>query len=191
MGNRSAVGEQYVELQPNANGEPYLEDGSEIEQSQTEIPITSSKWLTDTQRLVELGRKQDLRTVVSEFGAAFKDGGDDLEPAHRHLDVVHRHRERELRAHPRLIRDSNTVLGTQLDKASAIRSFARDLALFSDTLAASDGDLRRVIANGSATATQLRTFLEENKVDLGEAHQQPGHHRRDPGPAPRRAWRWC
>ena len=27
VGNRSAVGEQYVELQPQADGEPYLEDG--------------------------------------------------------------------------------------------------------------------------------------------------------------------
>ena len=60
------------------------------------------------------------------------------------------------------------MLSTQLDKASAIRSFARDLALVSDTLAASDGDLRRVIANGGATATQLRPFLEENKVDLAK-----------------------
>ena len=32
----------------------------------------------------------------------------------------------------------------------------------------SDPDLRRVIENGSATANQLRTFLEQNKVDLGQ-----------------------
>ena len=35
-------------------------------------------------------------------------------------------------------------------------------------MADSDPDLRRVIENGSATANQLRTFLEENKVDLGQ-----------------------
>ena len=60
------------------------------------------------------------------------------------------------------------MLGTQIDKTSAIKSFSRDLSLFSDTLAASDPDLRRVIENGSATANQLRSFLEENKVDLGQ-----------------------
>jgi len=52
------------------------------------------------------------------------------------------------------------VLDTQLDKASAIRSFARDLALLSDTLVATDADFRKVITNGSVTATQLRRFLE-------------------------------
>src|SRR5688500_16849585 len=44
VGNRSAVGEQYVELQPEADGEPYLESGSEIERSKTAIPISSTKW---------------------------------------------------------------------------------------------------------------------------------------------------
>ena len=66
-----------------------------------------------------------------------------------------------------LIRDSNTVLQSQVDKASAIRTFARDLSLFSGSLAGSDRALREVIDQGSATATQLRTFLEQNEVDLG------------------------
>jgi phospholipid/cholesterol/gamma-HCH transport system substrate-binding protein len=168
VGNRSAVGEQYVELQPTANGEPYLEEGSEIEQSSTEIPITTSKWLLDTQRLVNSVPKQDLRTVVSEFGAAFKDGGDDLtrlietqtsfiETANDNFELTRT-----------LIRESNVVLDTQLDKASAIRSFARDLALLSDTLVATDADFRKVITNGTATATQLRQFIEENEVEIGK-----------------------
>lgn len=168
VGNRSAVGEQYVELQPQADDGPFLEEGSEIAEDKTEIPITSTEWLDNTQKLVNSVDQQDLRTVVAEFGAAFKDGGEDLSrlidssnsfiaTANDNFDLT-----------KRLIRNSNTVLGTQVDKASAIRDFARDLALFSDTLAASDPDLRRVISNGSATANQLRTFLEDNQVDLGQ-----------------------
>ena len=60
------------------------------------------------------------------------------------------------------------MLHGQIDSTSAIQTFARDLALFSGTLAGSDADLRKVIDNGSATATQLRTFIEDNRVDLGE-----------------------
>jgi len=168
VGNRSAVGEQYVELQPLADGEPYLEDGAEIAQSRTEIPISTSKWLSDTNALVNSVPKQDLRTVVNEFGAAFKDGGDDLsrlidssssfiEVANENFDIT-----------DQLLTDSRVVLSTQLAKASAIRSFSRDLALVSDTLVASDDDLRSVIENGSATANELRSFLEDNKVDLAK-----------------------
>ena len=47
-------------------------------------------------------------------------------------------------------------------------TFARDLSLFSGTLAGPDPDLRKVIDSGSVTATQLRTFLEDNRVELGE-----------------------
>ena len=59
------------------------------------------------------------------------------------------------------------MLQSQVDKASAIQTFARDLSLFSGSLAGSDEALREVIDQGSATATQLRTFLEQNEVDLG------------------------
>lgn len=166
VGNRSAVGEQYVELQPETDAGPFLEDGSTIPVEMTEIPISSTKLLTSTSKLAESVDKQDLKTVVSELGQAFVGTGDDLgqiidtstsfiETANANFDLTQA-----------LIEDSNVVLGTQLDKASAIRSFARDLSLLSDTLVTSDKDLRRVIANGGATATELRTFLEENEVDL-------------------------
>jgi phospholipid/cholesterol/gamma-HCH transport system substrate-binding protein len=168
VGNRSAVGEQYVELQPKVNGGPYLKEGSEIAQSDTAIPISTSKWLVDTQQLVDSVGKKDLRTVVSEFGTAFNGTGQDLgrliDSQNSFIDAANENFE----VTKELIQDSNTVLSTQLDKASAIRSFAHDLALLSDTLVSSDADLRRVIDNGSATANQLRSFLEENKVNLAK-----------------------
>ena len=38
VGNRSAVGEQYVELQPQVDGGPYLEDGSQIDADRHPAP---------------------------------------------------------------------------------------------------------------------------------------------------------
>jgi phospholipid/cholesterol/gamma-HCH transport system substrate-binding protein len=168
VGNRSAVGEQFVELQPLESSGPYLEDGSEIPLERTGIPISSTKWLLGTDRLVNSVDKQNLRTVVTELGEGFADAGEDLgqiidastafiETADESFDVT-----------AALLRDGNKVLGSQLASASALRGFARDLGLVSETLATSDADLRRIIANGSATATQLRVFLEQNQVDLGQ-----------------------
>ncbi len=168
VGNRSAVGEQYVELQPKSNGEPYLEDGSEIQQSDTAIPITSSKLLTSTSELANSVPKQDLRTVVSEFGAAFKDGGDDLTRLIETQTSFIETANDNFGLTKTLIRESNVVLDTQLDKASAIRSFARDLALLTDTLVTSDADFRKVVDSGSVTATTLRRFIEENQVNIGK-----------------------
>ena len=60
------------------------------------------------------------------------------------------------------------MLNGQIASASAIRDFARNFALFSTTLAGADPDLRTLIDTGSATAIELRTFLEDNRVELGQ-----------------------
>src|SRR6478609_689748 len=168
VGNKSAVGEQYVELQPKQDGGPFLKDGSEIDTPDTAIPVSTTEILTNLDNLVQSVPQADLRTVVAESGAAFKDAGPSIgqivdtstsfiETAEANLDTT-----------TALIKDSRVVLQTQVDKGSAIRSFSRDLALFSGTLAANDKNLRSLIDNGSATANQLRTFLQQNRVNLGQ-----------------------
>ena len=168
VANRSAVGEQFVDLQPETKQGPYLRDGSDIPTAMTQTPIETTKLLTDVSTTVDSVNKQSLTTVVDELGKAFNGTGQDLgqiadtsnsfiNAANDNFDVT-----------TALLEDSNTVLSTQVDKTSAIKSFSRDLSLFSTTLAHSDGDLRTVIENGSGTANQLRTFLEQNKVDLGQ-----------------------
>jgi phospholipid/cholesterol/gamma-HCH transport system substrate-binding protein len=168
VANRSAVGEQFVDLQPQTKDKPYLEDGSDIPTSRTETPIETTKLLGDLSTTTESVNKKSLRTAVDELGTAFNGTGpnlgriidtsnDFIEAANDNFDIT-----------TALLEDSNTVLTTQIDKTSAIKSFSRDLSLFSDSMAASDPDLRRVIENGSATANELRSFLNENKVDLGQ-----------------------
>ena len=166
VANRSAVGEQYVDLLPQSDGPPYLRDDSEIALGRTETPISTTKLLVDLDRLVNSVNKDSLRTVVSEMGKGFKGTGENLGQIIDTSNSFIRTANANFRMTSRLIDRSNTVLNTQLDSASAIRSFARDLALFSDTMVRSDADLRRVIRSGSATANQLRTFLERNEVNL-------------------------
>ena len=112
--------------------------------------------------------KQSLRTSVDELGTAFNGSGRDLgqimdtsnsfiETANRNFDVT-----------TALLEDSNIVLGTQIDKTSAIKSFSRDLSLFSDTVAGSDPDLRTGDRQRQRDRQPAAPFLSENKVDLGQ-----------------------
>lgn len=168
VGNKSAVGEQYVELQPQSDSGPFLEQGSTIAQRDTETPIQTTELLTDLTNFVGSVPQGDLRTVIAEAGAAFEGAGPDIgqiiDTSTDFIDTA----DANFESTTRLIRDGRTVLQTQVDKGSAIRSFSRDLRLFTDTLADSDADLRRVIDEGSATANELRVFLEQNRVDLGQ-----------------------
>jgi phospholipid/cholesterol/gamma-HCH transport system substrate-binding protein len=167
VANRSAVGEQFVDLQPETDQGPYLGDGTEIPTAMTQTPISTTKFLVDIDDTVNSVNKQSLTTVIGELGKAFKGTGENLGQIIDTSNSFIRTANANFDTTTALLEDGNTVLTTQLDKASAIRSFARDLSSFSDTLVRSDKDLRRVINNGSATANQLRTFLEENHVDLG------------------------
>jgi phospholipid/cholesterol/gamma-HCH transport system substrate-binding protein len=168
IGNRSAVGEQYVELQPQRDDGPYLHNDSVIEQEDTRLPIATDTLLTHLSETVESVDKDDLKTTVDELGAAFAGTGEDLQTiidsgnsfintANDNFDVT-----------TALIRDSNTVLHGQIDSESAIRNFSSQLQAFSSVLAGSDTDLRNLIDTGGVAATQLRTFLEQNQVELGD-----------------------
>lgn len=167
VGNKSAVGEQYVELQPQSDTGPYLKDESVIAPENTGVPVSTTEILTNLDKMVNSIPQDTLSTVITELGDAFIGTGEDLgqiidtsnsfiDAANQNFDVT-----------TALIKDGNTVLTTQALKGSAIRSFAEDLALFSGVLADNDANLRALITNGSATANELRTFLEVNQVDLG------------------------
>ena len=130
--------------------------------------MSTTEILTNLDNLVESVPQADLRTVVAESGAAFKDAGPSIGQIIDTSSSFIETAEANFDTTTALIRDSRVVLQTQVDKGSAIRSFSRDLALFSGTVAANDKYLRSLIDNGSATANQLRTFLEQNRVNLGQ-----------------------
>jgi phospholipid/cholesterol/gamma-HCH transport system substrate-binding protein len=168
VANRSALGEQYVDLQPLVDGGPFLKEGSSIAQADTRTPIATSTLLADVSRTVADVDQDALKTVVGELGLAFKDTGEDLgqmiDSSNRFLETA----DANFDLTTSLIRDGNTVLTGQLDSATAIRSFSKDLALFTGTLRGSDADLRLLIDRGSVTANVLRKFLEDNGVELGD-----------------------
>ena len=167
VANKSAVGEQYVDLEPRTDQAPYLHDGSRISTPNTAVPVSTTQILTSVDAFVNSVPEPTLRTVVSELGAGFKGSAPDLAQIIDTSNSFIKSASENFDVTTALIRDSNTVLRTQADKGSAIRSFARDLALFSGVVADHDASLRVLIDNGSATANELRTFLEQNQVDLG------------------------
>jgi phospholipid/cholesterol/gamma-HCH transport system substrate-binding protein len=167
VANKSAVGEQYMDLQPRRTTAPYLESGTNITAANTEIPIQTADLLVHVNDLVKSVNTDSLKTVINELGTAFAGTGQDLgriidtqtefiQAADENIDTT--------RA---LIRDSDSVLQTQVDKQGELSTFAKNLALFSDTLAESDPDLRRLADGGAGAAKEVRQVVDENSDDLG------------------------
>jgi phospholipid/cholesterol/gamma-HCH transport system substrate-binding protein len=166
VANRSAVGEQYVDLQPRGGGGPYLRDGSAIARRDTRVPLPATDLIVSLDRLVNSVGKDDLRITVDELGKAFAGTGPELSRLVDSGNLLVESASDSLPQTVSLIEDSRTVLKTQADKGSAITSFSRDLAALTAELKSSDGDIRRLIGAGAPAAQEVNSLLTTTRPHL-------------------------
>lgn len=166
VSNRSAVGEQYVDLIPDSAGEPYLEEGSVIPSSRTGIPVAVEELLLNLDRLVGSIDTENLRTLVDELGTAFAGAGDDLTRLIDNGDLLLARAQESLPETIQLIIDGRTVLDTQLEASSSIQTFSQQLRVFTDQLQASDPDLRSLLVNAPAAGESISGLLDQAGVGL-------------------------
>lgn len=166
VGNRSAVGEQYVDLQPQSDSAPFLKEGSVIPRANTGIPIPPTQLLVNLDRFVNSVDVKDVAIVLDELGQAFEGTGDSLQRLVDAGDLLTQRAIESLPETKRLINDGVTVLDTQRDTAGQFRSFNRDLADLSGQLRSSDPDFRRLFANGTQSARETTELLESNRSAL-------------------------
>ncbi|MFF4396484.1 MCE family protein [Streptomyces sp. NPDC001480] len=159
VADRSAVGEQYVDLQPRTSQGPYLLDGSTIPRRSTRVPLPATDLVLSLDRLVNSVGKDDLRVTVDELGKAFSGTGPDLSRLVDSGDALVESASKSLPQTVSLIDDSRKVLKTQADQGSSIKSFAHDLSLLTAQLKSSDGDLRKLIGNATPAAQQVDSLL--------------------------------
>lgn len=167
VATRSAVGEQYVILEPDDDEGPYLEDGSVIPKDRTGIPVPVEQLLLNVDRLVGSIDEDDLRVVVDELGRAFNGAGDDLGRLIDNGDLLLTRAEESLPQTLALITDGRTVLDTQVAGRSAIRQWASDLRAVSDTLVSSDQDIRGLLVNAPDGGQALQDLVQRAGPGLG------------------------
>ncbi|WP_329573736.1 MlaD family protein [Streptomyces sp. NBC_01361] len=160
VANRSAVGEQYVDLQPRTSHGPYLLDGSSIPRARTRVPLPTTDLVLSLDRLVNSVVKDDLRVTVDELDKAFSGTGPNLSRLVDSGNALVESASGSLPQTISLIEDSRKVLKTQADQGSSIKSFAHDLAALTAQLKSSDGDLRKLIGNATPAAQQLNSLLK-------------------------------
>ncbi|MFJ9785148.1 MCE family protein [Amycolatopsis sp. NPDC101161] len=166
VANRSAVGEQYVDLQPRTSDGPYLAGGSVIPREKTTLPMPVQHLLGDLDSLTASVPTGDLRTVVDELDDALRGTGPDLQVLLDTATSFTKDASVNLPQTTKLIDDGSTVLRTQLDSSAEWRSFAGNAKLFAAQLSSSDGDLRRLIATAPPAASELGNLLRENDPGL-------------------------
>ncbi|WP_374213058.1 MCE family protein [Crossiella sp. SN42] len=166
--NRSAVGEQYVDLRPNTDTGPYLAGGSVISVDRTATPPPVETLLANLDGLTTSVPLDSLRTVVDELGTAFDGTGPQLQRLLDTTSVFTKDAVKNLPQTLELLRKARTVLGTQNQQSSSITSFSKDLRLLADQLKQSDPDLRRLIENTPKATEQVSGLLRESGQGISE-----------------------
>lgn len=164
----SAIGEQYVDLQPAADGGPELQAGSVIPVARTSIPTPVEDLVVNLDDFVRSVPLDSLRTVVDQLGAAF---ANTAQPLQKLLDTTNAFTTDAVQALPQtltLIHDGRTVLTTQNDVSGSFKSFSRDLALLAAQLKTSDPDIRRLLVTGPQAADQISGLLRDSGSGLGQ-----------------------
>lgn len=166
VANRSAVGEQYVDLQPRTADGPFLTDGAVIPRESTSLPLPVSTLLGNISAVSSAVPGDALRTVVDELYDATRGTGPDLQVLLDSASSLTETATTHLPQTSLLIEDGSTVLATQLESAQAWRSFAGNAKLFAAELASSDGDLRRLIGTAPQASTELSSLLVDADPEL-------------------------
>ena len=179
VANRSAVGEQYVDLQPETKDRPYLDDGSEIPTAMTADADRDHQAAHRPRHHGQLGQQAEPQHGGRRARQGVQRHRRRPRPDRRHLELLHQDRQRQLRHHHGAARGRQHRPGhARSTRPRRSSSFSRDLALFSDD----PGQQRPGPAPGDRERQRDRQPAAH--VPGGEqgrprpADQQPGHDRR-------------
>jgi phospholipid/cholesterol/gamma-HCH transport system substrate-binding protein len=162
----SAVGEQYVELEPQSTGGPYLSASSPPLQGT--IPVDDAVILRNVEQLFASVNVHDLSTTVTELGKSFVDLGPSLSKLIDGGDALTQAASDDLPNTERLINDGKTVLDTQRQVAAELKTFASSFNDVSSEISGQDTALRTILDSGSAASQQLKLLLKDNESAIPE-----------------------
>ncbi len=164
--NLSVVGEQYISFEPVAKGGPSLKDGDTVRGTAESLPLGEDVLLKDLDSFVSSVNVSELNTVVTELGTMFRDNANPLrsmiDNAQLFIDAAVENESQTLA----LLDNAKTVLQTQKDNSGNIRSFAKDLADVTDTLATSDKDLRNILDRAAPAADEVTALVSMLRESL-------------------------
>ncbi|MBX4169571.1 MCE family protein [Rhodococcus pyridinivorans] len=164
----SAVGEQYVDLVPRADGSggERLADGDVIPIDRTSVPQEVGALLDQADVLLASISDTRLQTVVDEAFDAFNGSGPELQELIDSTRLFVQEASANSAETRQLIDQIGPLLDTQVVTSDAIRSWTRDMVTFTDRLRESDPDLRALLDVGPGAAAETESLLQELKPTL-------------------------
>ncbi|KQX74407.1 hypothetical protein ASD10_03980 [Aeromicrobium sp. Root472D3] len=167
VADRSAIGEQYIDLRSDSTGGPTLKGGDRLTAGGDSSPPPVEDVLRSARDFAGSVDTGSLTTVIDETYDATQGAGQNLS---RLLDTSQTFIEAadtNFLVTSQLIQNSGRVLATQEAAAGSIRGFSQDLRTIASTLESSDGDLRALIESTPAAAREIDKLFTQVGTPLG------------------------
>lgn len=165
----SAVGEQYVDLVPQATGTnrgDFLSAGSTITDDRVVLPISSTSLLTNTSKLLASVPTESLATTIDELGTAFDGSSERLGTLLDSASAFQETATANLDPTMALLDDLQTVLSTQDRSSSDTASSVRNLSDLTAVLARRDPEVRGLLTRGGPFFDETDALVDSLKVPL-------------------------
>ncbi|MDT0202022.1 MlaD family protein [Nocardioides sp. AE5] len=172
--NLSAVGEQYLNIEPNTDQGPFLADGAVIASDRTSLPMPMPQVLADTQQLMKRIDITDIETIANEADDAFGDGSADL----RALSVEMEHALALMRTlEPdvlRILEAGQVPLATVAEQADQWRTTAANLQAIAAELRQAAPLVGHLVATAGPVMGDVQALWQETEPVLSELLAESG-----------------
>lgn len=165
---KSAVGEQFVDLLPQATGGPFLEAGDTIPIERTEVPVQQEELLRLLASVLDGVPPDAVERLVDTLGTGLGGRGESLHRALAALDPISElfaNRTAELN---RINRNADRLGGAFARSRSDFEQGVRSLADVSETLASSSDELTRLLESGADKGDVLARLVAARKAQLDD-----------------------
>ncbi|WP_278314479.1 MCE family protein [Lolliginicoccus levis] len=166
VANRSAAGEQYMDLRADTDEGPFLEEGDVIPFERSSAPVRVDRLLDGLYDLSQSIPLEKFREVVEETALVFHGRGEDLGTVIDSFDTFSEEANENMPEVLQFLRDGSIFLRTQAEQQNEIRSFSSDLGLITDQLQQSDQDIRRIIGTATSASEAVSALLDRGGPSL-------------------------
>lgn len=157
----SAVGEQYIDLVPQDADGPWLQDGAVLTPEQTTDMPQISPVLDELNELLVSVPATETRAVLDQLDAGLHDADGDIGGLVDASSQLLQSAQSRIDATTGLIGALEPVLATQQDLSGETVAYARDLAAFTDEVAAHDADLRSLLETGPEAVASASALVAD------------------------------
>jgi len=165
---KSAVGEQFVDLLPGGDSEPFLQDGDTIPIGQTSIPVSTQELLTTLEAVLRGVPPEALKGAVDALGLGLTGTGPDIATileSTADLAELFADRAPEIEGILRQgTRVGDAFLRTKEDFIRAIR----DLVPVSEVLGGNTAALERLLRSTNVTSDEVSALMDEHRAAVNQ-----------------------